>query len=188
MYSVSAYTFVYQSGETGSDIFILIKGDLVLVDVDRDGIIGQLCPGAMFGVSGAIDIIRGLDYRPRRKENVYALSGCDMLKISLEDFLEIIITYPDILPPFEEYFEEFSRLTATKNSANLNNAVVVWRSATSGRNGPMAHPGRLRMDDRHVASARKLRLDMMEGHSADLLERVKRLGLMWRDRARFMGR
>ena len=102
MYSVSAYTYVYQRGETSTDISILLRGELVFVDVDRDSIVAQMCKGAMFGISSAIEVIQGTNYRPRRRENVSSLSGCDMLKITLEDFLEIVITYPDVLPPFQK--------------------------------------------------------------------------------------
>jgi len=141
MYSVSAYTYVYQSGETGSDVFILLRGDLVLVDVDRDTIICQLKEGAMFGVSGVLEVIHGKDYRPRRKENLYCLSGCDLLKISLEDFLEIVITYPDILGPLEEYFTDLTKLTRTVKSKLLSGAVNAWATSTAAGNASFTRPG-----------------------------------------------
>jgi len=115
-YSIQSFSYVYKRGETSSDIFILLRGELAVIDVDLDTIVCKVTRGAVFGLSSVLDVVGAYDFRPKRRENVYSLSNCHLLRITLEDFLELIVTYPDILPHLIDFHEEFEKITTTSQS------------------------------------------------------------------------
>ena len=123
---MTSWTFLYQRGESSTDIFVLLQGHLLVVDVDRDSIVAELTPGALFGISGTIDIIEGRNYRPRRQENIYTATHCELLRISQEDMLDLIITYPDMLPPLVKYTREFTELTRGRQLQQVISIVNLF--------------------------------------------------------------
>jgi len=141
-YSISSFSYVYKRGETSSDVYILLHGELAIIDVDLDTIVCKVTRGGMFGLSSVLDVVGAHDFRPKRRENVYSLSGCQLLRITLEDFLEIIVTYPDILPHLIAFHEEFERLTETHRSRAMNLVSDLLRGAGSdGSDGPSPKGG-----------------------------------------------
>ena len=57
-YNLTSFTYLYQRGETSSDLIVLLRGHVVIVDIDKQSILAQLEPGALCGVSSIVELIQ----------------------------------------------------------------------------------------------------------------------------------
>jgi hypothetical protein len=84
-YSVAALEFVYQRGEVGGDVFVLLRGDLSVLDADQQTALFRIPEGTFFGEGTVLRALEG-QARAKRTENVWAgAGGASLLRIAQED-------------------------------------------------------------------------------------------------------
>eukprot|EP00197_Chlamydomonas_leiostraca_P011145 CAMPEP_0202859122 /NCGR_PEP_ID=MMETSP1391-20130828/1378_1 /ASSEMBLY_ACC=CAM_ASM_000867 /TAXON_ID=1034604 /ORGANISM="Chlamydomonas leiostraca, Strain SAG 11-49" /LENGTH=803 /DNA_ID=CAMNT_0049538131 /DNA_START=139 /DNA_END=2550 /DNA_ORIENTATION=+ len=95
-YHTSSDTFIYQRGEINADVYILVRGDLHVMDIDRRTPLFKIPEGTIFGEAAAIRKIDGTS-KCKRTESVFCSTSCDMLRLPHDDLAELSDIYPPLL-------------------------------------------------------------------------------------------
>ncbi|KAF6262699.1 hypothetical protein COO60DRAFT_586187 [Scenedesmus sp. NREL 46B-D3] len=95
-YNCSANTFVYQRGETGGDVFILIRGELHMVDMDKETFLAKIPEGGVFGEGTVLRHLEGF-MKAKRIVSMWCKTPCYMLRIAQEDMADLLEHYPQML-------------------------------------------------------------------------------------------
>ncbi|WIA17586.1 hypothetical protein OEZ85_014411 [Tetradesmus obliquus] len=95
-YNCSANTYVYQRGETGGDVFILIRGELHMVDMDKETFLAKIPEGGVFGEGTVLRHLEGF-MKAKRIASMWCKTPCYMLRIAQEDMADLLEHYPQML-------------------------------------------------------------------------------------------
>jgi CRP-like cAMP-binding protein len=104
-YRCSADTFVFQKGESHDEVYILMRGEVHILDDDRKTVIYIIPVGTVFGEGVMLRRHEG-DAKARRTENVLCCTECDMLKISADDLLQICDSFPRLLGDLKRLYRQ----------------------------------------------------------------------------------
>ena len=84
-YSAAAAEFVYQRGEAGGDVFVLLRGELSVLDADQQTALFRIPEGTFFGEGTVLRALEG-QARAKRTDNVWCGGGgASLLRIAQED-------------------------------------------------------------------------------------------------------
>ncbi|GIL77636.1 hypothetical protein Vretimale_6799 [Volvox reticuliferus] len=94
----SADTFVYMRGESGSDVYILLQGELQVLAADLGALLYCVPEGTIFGEGSVLrQLFNQEGGKVKRRENVFCKTPCDMLRIPEEDIKDLCEHYPELL-------------------------------------------------------------------------------------------
>ncbi|GAX86342.1 hypothetical protein CEUSTIGMA_g13754.t1 [Chlamydomonas eustigma] len=127
-YRCSAETFVYQKGEDHCDMYILLRGEMHVLDSDRRSYLFKIPEGTVFGESGPLRKIEGYG-RARRQENVFCQTECDMLRITSEDVTVMCEHYPQL-------YKDLHKLDKSRQ----NRYKIVYGADSSLSQSPFNQP------------------------------------------------
>jgi len=125
-HSTPPQTFVYQRGEEGGGMFIIVKGELWVLDLDKKSLLQRLTRNDYFGESSLLTYltVTGEDV-PKRTENVLSVSTSDLLVLSLNDLVELCKTYPHMHTSLKETHEVRGELYRSKQANAAAGAIAI---------------------------------------------------------------
>ena len=175
-YRCSAETFVFQKGESHDDVYILMRGEVQVLDADKKTVIYKIPVGTVFGEGVMLKRHNG-DSKARRTENVLCVTECDMLKISADDLLEICDSFPRLLSDLKRLYKQRLVRQAAAAAAAHSLAPSLPPAAVSPSPLSLQLSSQLSMDVRGGFSADGA-LPQLQGPSSQLqmiLDRQKEI-------------
>ncbi|GFH08666.1 cyclic nucleotide-binding domain-containing protein [Haematococcus lacustris] len=154
-YHSSADCFVFQRGELCTDLYILVRGEVHVVDAEKRTPLYKIQENSIFGETAVLQNIeasvwhssntsRGqlhLTILPRataqgqvkskHNESVYCTSAADMLRLPLEDAVELCSVYPQLLRGLARLASARQQQMRMSTSAAIPLATVSARLPTS---------------------------------------------------------
>ncbi|GBG00035.1 voltage-gated ion channel [Raphidocelis subcapitata] len=117
-YTCTRDSFIYQRGEVGGDVFILVRGEVHVLDADGETLLLKIPEGSVFGEETVLRHMEGFP-RAKRADNVWCATPCTLLRIAQEDMTDMLERYPELLHTLKKLNKarSHSRQQALKGTA-----------------------------------------------------------------------
>ncbi|KAL6756171.1 hypothetical protein V8C86DRAFT_2654456 [Haematococcus lacustris] len=129
-YHSSADCFVFQRGELCTDLYILVRGEVHVVDPEKRTPLYKIQENSIFGETAVLQNIEG-QVKSKHSESVYCTSAADMLRLPLEDAVELCSVYPQLLRGLARLASARQQQMRMSTSAAIPLATVSARLPTS---------------------------------------------------------
>ncbi|WP_051329496.1 Crp/Fnr family transcriptional regulator [Geminicoccus roseus] len=173
---------VFRTGDTSSDIYILISGRIA---ISTTGLSGREIGFRQYGPADAFGELAALDGKPR-SANAKAMQASQLLRISPSGFRRLLATYPSVA---EEVLKSLARLVRAlsdriaENSARAPVRIVGGIVQMAAEAAPAPDTIRVQIHPAPTDEELAARYDSHRESVNRVINELKRRGLVSRSRA-----